>query len=201
MLHWENVAFVLQHGLCCREHMLADPDYINIGHRQLITDRQDYPVPIKDAGNLGDYIPFYFAGHSPMLYLIKNGYQGVEARRQEDIVFILCDFDKIKVQSLPFIFTDRNAKLKLAKYYTHELDFDQLDWEIIKSKQWNNDLNNLSRQDYKQAEFLVRDHLPVECIHRLVVKTEKRKLHLDTLIADLEIEIEVNVDINCKLYY
>lgn len=39
---------------------------------QLITDRYEHPVPLPNKGNLGEYIPFYFAGHTPMLYLIKN---------------------------------------------------------------------------------------------------------------------------------
>jgi len=39
MLHWQNVAYVLEHGICCRGHENADPDYINNGHRGLIEDR------------------------------------------------------------------------------------------------------------------------------------------------------------------
>ena len=113
MVHWQNVAHVLHHGLCCKQHKNKDPNYINIGHRQLIADRADTPIPIKGASVLGDYIPFYFGGHSPMLYLIKNGYQGVEKRAQEDIVYIITTFKKIKKARLEFVFTDRNAKLTL----------------------------------------------------------------------------------------
>lgn len=201
MLHRENVAYVLDNGLCCREHELADPDYINIGHRQLIADRHEYEIPLADAGHLGEYIPFYFAGHSPMLYLIKNGYQGVVQRAQSDIVFILCDFEKIKQEGFEYLFTDRNAKLSLANYYKEESDFDKLEWEIIKDKRWKNDEENISRQDYKQAEFLVRHHIPVSCIYALVVKTQASKDNFDQLVANKGLNIKVIVDINGKLYY
>jgi len=201
MLHWQNVAYVLEHGICCREHVLADPNYINIGHRQLITDRHAYPIGLDGAGNLGEYVPFYFAGHSPMLYLIMNGYKGVEQRPQEDLVYILCDFEVIRQQNLSFVFTDRNAKLRLAQFYDNPSDFDQLHWDVINSRTWKNDADNLSRRDYKQAEFLVRDHVPVECIHGLVVKTEERKAYFDTLVDRLDIDIKVFWDKELKLYY
>jgi len=76
MVHWHNVEHILQHGLCCRDHPNADPNYINIGHAQLIEDRHEHTIPLRGEGSLGEYIPFYFAGHSPMLYIMKNGYLG-----------------------------------------------------------------------------------------------------------------------------
>lgn len=201
MLHWENVEYVLQNGICCREHANADPDYINIGHRQLISDRHTYSVPINGAGELGEYVPFYFAGHSPMLLKIKTGHGSVIQRSQDDIVFIMCDYDVIKQKELSFIFTDRNAKIGLANFYTDPADFDKLHWDIIKAKQWRNDESNMSRQDYKQAEFLIRSHVPTDSIHGLVVKTEARKVHFEQIVKNLGLEIKVYLDNKCKLFY
>ena len=134
MVHWQNVEYILQNGLCCREHANADPNYINIGHRQLISDRHNHPIALPNAGNLGDYVPFYFAGHSPMLYLIKNGYQGVAKRPQEDIVYLVCNFETIENSGLEYVFTDRNAKISITNFYTDKQDFEKLHWEIINSK-------------------------------------------------------------------
>nr|WP_294861597.1 DUF4433 domain-containing protein [uncultured Fluviicola sp.] len=201
MVHWQNVAYILQHGMCCRGHELEDPNYITIGMRSLIADRHDYPVPLENAGNLGEYVPFYFAGHSPMLFLIKKGYSGVEQRPQEDIVFFMCKFEAIKQAGLPFVFTDRNAKIAVASYYRDEADFGKLNWEIIGAHDWANDENKLDRRDLKQAEFLVHRHVPVSCIHALVVKTKERKVYFDNLIRNLGLEIKVYVDEKRKLYY
>lgn len=114
MLHWQNVEWVLKNGMCCRSHAKADPNYINIGMEKLIHDRHPYLVPIADAGHLGDYVPFYFAGHSPMLLMIKNGTKGVTQRPQEDIVYVVCTVQKIVDLGLPFVFTDRHAKRAMA---------------------------------------------------------------------------------------
>lgn len=201
MVHWENVEYILRNGLCCREHANSDPNYINIGHRQLITDRHDHPIAIPGAGNLGEYVPFYFAGHSPMLYLIMNGFKGVEKRPQDDIVYFVSDFSKIEEAGLKYIFTDMNAKLAVVNFFNDKKDFDKLKWDIVKNSNWKNDENNIARQDYKQAEFLVRSHVPIECITHLVLKTSAREDHYRQLINDLNLDIEVVVDNNCKLYY
>ncbi|WP_353128437.1 DarT ssDNA thymidine ADP-ribosyltransferase family protein [Parapedobacter pyrenivorans] len=68
------VEHILVHGLCSAQHPSHDPNYIHIGHQQLITDRHNHPIPLADYGHLGEYIPFYFWGHSPMLYMIMITY-------------------------------------------------------------------------------------------------------------------------------
>ncbi|MFT7381986.1 MAG: hypothetical protein ACI9Z3_001879 [Roseivirga sp.] len=199
MVHWQNVEYILSNGMCCREHDLADPDYINIGHRQLITDRHDHPIPLEGAGVLGEYVPFYFAGHSPMLYCIMNGYQGVEQRPQNDIVFLASTFDNVR--ELDYIFTDRQAKKTLARAYNNPDHFDELQWDIIKNRDWKNNEENPYRQEFKQAEFLIKTHIPLECMASLVVLTEERKEYFEALIEKLELDINVFVDDHRKLYY
>jgi len=201
IVHWKNIAHILQYGLCCKSHANKNPTYINIGHKQLIADRTDTKIPLKNAGTLGEYIPFYFGGHSPMLFLIKNGYQGVEKRAQEDIAYLVTTFKKIKKAGLEFVFADRNAKLTLANFYTKKKDLDKVKWGIVKSKYWKSDEDNLARQDYKQAEFLVKNHIPIDNIIALVVKTKERKRYFKTLIEKLGLEINIHVDSKNQLYY
>lgn len=201
MAHWKNIDYILQYGLCCINHPKADPNYINIGHQQLIKDRHSFKIPLPKAGTLGEYIPFYFGGHSPMLYLMMNGFQGVQKLPQEDIVYLVSTFQTIKEAGLEFIFTDKNAKLNLAGFYQNEKDFDKVQWEIVQSRYWRNNENNVARQDFKQAEFLVRNYIPIESITAIVVKTEQRKLFFDKLVVDLGVEIGVYQDKTAKLFY
>jgi hypothetical protein len=186
--------------LCCREHPNYDPDYVEIGHRQLISDRHTYQVKIHNYGSLGEYVPFYFGGHTPMLYLIMNGYKGVTQRPQDEIVFLASDHDTIKAAGLQYFFTDMNAKIALASHFNQEADFDKLKWDIIYHKDWSNN-SGIGRQDYKQAEYLVKHHVPLTCIQFLVVKTAARKAHFDKLIAQMGLQIPVYEDKSCKLYY
>ncbi len=200
MVHWQNVEYILRNGLCCREHANYDPGYVEIGHRQLITDRHAYQVKIPDYGNLGEYVPFYFGGHTPMLYLIKNGYKGVTKRAQDEIVFIVSDHDTVKQNGLQYFFTDMNAKRALADHFNNEADFDKLKWNIINDRDWSNS-SGIGRQDYKQAEYLVRGHIPITCVKCLVVKTAERKKYFDSIIQQMGMQMDVHIDNKCKLFY
>lgn len=97
MVHWQNIPHILQYGLCCRTHGNADRNFINIGHGQLINDRDQHQIDLEGAGVLGEYIPFYFAGHSPMLYLIMKGHPSVQKRPQEDLVFLVCKIEEVNL--------------------------------------------------------------------------------------------------------
>lgn len=201
MVHWQNIAYILANGLCCREHINADPNYVDIGHRKLIGDRHDHPIDLDGAGNLGEYIPFYFAGHSPMLYVIKNGYLGVKQTPQEDIVFIVCDFDVIDNSELEYIFTDRNAKLDVVKFFRDKSDFDKLKWDIIHSKDWKNTPEDFTRKDHKQAEFLIRNNIPIDCFFALVVKNETKRAEIEEIVSNLGLQIPVRIENPGRLYY
>lgn len=201
MVHWQNIPHILQYGLCCRTHENADPDFINIGHQQLISDRDLHKINIKGKGELGEYIPFYFAGYSPMLYLIKNGYQGVRKRPQEDLVFLVCKIDEVVHSELEFFFTDRNAKIAIVENYTDIKDLDKLNWEYINTHDWKNTEENIQKQDLKQAEFLVRYHLPIDLICSIVVRNDEKKIYIEEQLNTFGMNIPVYIDKNNKLYY
>lgn len=200
MVHWSNVQHILQNGLCIASHPLADPNFVAIGHRQLIIDRNSYPVTVGSGGTLSDYIPFYFAGHSPMLYAIKTGWN-VDRHPQEDIVFVECDVSRIAKDGIDFCFTDRHAKRNLAQYFTDLSDTQYLRWDYITAKEWKNTDQHLNRMDFKQAEFLVKNHLDVNYIDQLWVKNQERKAYFEEIINNLALSIVVNIDTNSHLYY
>ncbi len=201
MVHWQNVPHILQYGLCCRAHENADANFINIGHQQLINDRDQHPIDLEGLGVLGDYIPFYFAGHSPMLYVIMNGYLGVQKRPQEDLIFLVCKIEVVSQSGVDFFFTDRNAKLKFVETFTDTADLDKLNWDCINALEWKNTEENIQKRDLKQAEFLVRHHLPVELISAIVVKNEEKKTYIEEQLYTFGLNIPVHIDTGNKLYY
>lgn len=201
IVHCQNVEYILAHGLCSRLHPLHDPNYINIGHQQLIADRHDHPIPLDGYGNLGEYIPFYFWGHSPILYMIMHGFQGVSQYPQEEIVHVVIDSARIIERGMRYVFTDRHAKTKVARFFNDPTYLDQLKWDIIRSKDWKNTEDDFERRDFKQAEFLVRHHIPVSLIDRLFVKTEGKRVEIENIVRKLDLEIPVQVAREGKLYY
>jgi hypothetical protein len=59
----------------------------------------------------------------------------------------------------------------------------------------------MDRMRRKQAEFLVKDHVPVDCINKVVVyNAEKRKL-VQAIVDHLQLKIPVLTDTQSQYYY
>ena len=202
MVHYSNIGYILNHGICSKNHPLADPDYMNIGDTTLVEQRETYPVRIiPPGGNLGDYVPFYFGGHSPMLLNIKTGYRGIRQWPQQDIVFICCKIETVIQQCDEWCFTDGHAKNRITAYYNDIQDLHKIDWDTARAQQWQATKDDRDRFRRKQAEFLVKDFVPIECIHALYVRNQKKKEDVEAIVSNLGLNIPVKVDVDNKLYY
>lgn len=202
MVHYNNVEHLLSHGMCCKTHTEADPDYINIGDTTLILQRNEYPVGINPpGGQLGDFVPFYFSGHTPMLFNIKTGYRGIVRRPQEDIIFICCTIGRVIELCQEWCFTDGHAKNRLTEFYNDLNHLHTLDWDTIHNQWWHASEDDMDRPRKKQAEFLVKEKVPVGCINSIIVHNQQRKENIEELIQRKRLQISVIVDESHKLYY
>jgi hypothetical protein len=207
IVHWQNLEYILQHGMMTRSHPDADPNYVEIGHRQLISDRSTHTVRVEGVDGpdgeliLGDCVPFYFGPHSPMLYMIMNGFSGVPQKPQRDIVYVISSFDKVSELGLEYAFSDQHAKTALARFFNTRDRLDEVDWETVFSQDWRNRVGDQSRRDRKQAEFLVKSIVPVEAIQIIGVATEARQTHAQALVDKFGLDIKVHLDKARKLYY
>ena len=202
MIQYYNLEFILKHGLYTKNSRMKDPEYINIGDIQLIEQRQNFHVRIDPpGGDLGDYIPFYFGGHSPMLLNIKTGYRGIRKRPQDELIYIVCRIKDIVAQCPAWCFTDGHAKNKLTEFYNDIKDLTHVDWEVVCTQFWGNDEANMDRMRRKQAEFLVKDCVPVSCVAGIIVKTADREAYVKTILSRLSIEIPIYVDSKNNYFY
>ncbi len=202
IVHIDNVEYLLTHGMFTRHHAQADPDYINIGDSGLIEQRNDYPVPINPPnGTLGEYIPFYFGILSPMLLNIKTGFRGITQRPQSNIVYIVCRANKIIEHCDNWCFTDGHAKNAITEFYNDENSLEEVDWNIVSERYWSNTEDDFDRMRRKQAEFLVKEHVPVQCISSIVVLNQQISNLVQAILDRLGLEIPVHVNPNNQFYY
>ena len=202
IVHIDNVEYLLMHGMFTRNHAQADPNYINIGDSTLIQQRNDYPVSIDPPnGNLGEYVPFYFGPLSPMLLNIKTGYRGITQRHQREIVYIVCLVNALVEKCHEWCFTDGHAKNSITEFYNDLENLSKVDWNIVGERHWSNTEDDFDRMRRKQAEFLIKNHMPVNCISSIVVLNEAKKTFVEEIITRLGLEIPVQVNPNNKFYY
>ncbi|HMT54904.1 MAG: DUF4433 domain-containing protein [Saprospiraceae bacterium] len=202
IVHIDNVEYLLKHGMFTRNHSMADPNYINIGDSGLIAQRNTYPVSINPPnGVLGDCVPFYFGPLSPMLFNIKTGYRGITQRPQSEIVYIVCIVNTLIDNCKEWCFTDGHAKNAITGFYNNIDNLSEVDWNMVAERQWSNTEDDFDRMRRKQAEFLVKNHVPVNCISSIVVLNEARKTFVEEITTRLGLEISVQVNPNNQFYY
>lgn len=199
IVHIDNMEYLMRHGMFTRDNGNADPNYINIGDPELIINRSVYRVKIDPPnGLLGEYVPFYFGPLSPMLLRIRDGY-GVTKRPQEDIIYVVCKVKDVISKCKNWCFTDGHAKKEITEFYNHTDDFYKIDWNMVNERYWRDNEDDFDRMRRKQAEFLVKDHVPVSCIGAIVVYNNKAKGVVENIMDDLGLTIPIRV--NRNFYY
>jgi len=173
--HYNNLSLILKSGIHCPNSAKASSGYVDIGHQNLIAKRGKRVVPIFPNGVLNDYVPFYFAPKSPMLYSIsKNNVDGFSGN-QKDIIYLVSSVETIVEAKLDFIFTDGHAYEIISKFYNKISDLNKIDWQLMGATYWNNTEEDNDRMRRRMAEFLVYQFVPVSCILAIVVQNEKTK--------------------------
>lgn len=202
IVHKDNLNYLLRWGMFTKNHINADPNYVNIGDNTLISQRNDYPVGINPpGGNLGDYIPFYFGPLSPMLLNIKTGYRGISQRSQSDIVYICCELNKAVAICNKWCFTDGHAKNNFTEFFNDLNYFNKIDWNIVAEKYWANTEDDFDRMRRKQAEFLIKDNVPVDCISKIIVYDDKVCNVVKNILNETGLQIPVEINPNNQYYY
>ena len=202
LIHFDNLEETLTNGMYSKNSGHIIPNYVNIGDTSLIQQRETFQVRVNPPnGTLGDYIPFYFAGQSPMLLNIKTGARGIQKRDQKDLVYIVCKVELITERCPEWCFTDGHAKNNLTKFHNSLDQLGALDWVTIRSQYWKNTEDDYDRMRRKQAEFLVKNHVPTACICGLIVLNTKQEQRAKEILHRVGIELPIYVDINTKFFY
>jgi hypothetical protein len=193
MTHIENIPHVLKNGITHASSENRNPDFIPIGDTSLITTRNQFIMP--NRRQVGDYIPFYFGGRMPMLYVIQKGKNGVSVTQPVNIVYCITSVEQILKHHLDFVFTDGHAVNGLTGFYSPSaIDHIEtiIDWEAVKRHYWidEND-NDVKRR--REAEFLVLQDIPVSAIiGYFIYNDEAKERMLKFGIAEKQLEIRPN---------
>jgi len=164
IVHRDNVEWILDNGLHCASSQILSPTYVAIGNPDLIDRRKSRAVTEPPGGLLSDYVPFYFTPHSPMLYNIKTGYNGIKRRTNEEIVVLVSSLPRLTEGGIPFLFTDRHAYLTAARFSSRLEDLARIDWSILQARDFRRDPEDLGKVERYRAEALVHQQLHVQAL-------------------------------------
>lgn len=191
--HIENLPWILDNGLHSGAGSRTDPHFVSIGNLELISARRERIVPIPPGGTLDDYVPFYFTPYSPMVYNILTGWGGVERTSPEKLVYLVSSLPNLQRDGVRFVFTDRHAYLQLAKFYSALDDLSNVDFALLRRKDFRRDPEDPDKLERYQAEALVHRRLGVESLlgiacyraeERDMIAAEIAKRGLNILVVD-----------------
>ncbi len=142
------------------------PPPASIAYSHIKERRAATRVSLGPEGTLADYVPFYFAPRSPMLYVNYLG--GVEANSggQEEIVHLVFDVRELADPG-SFAITDGHPVMSLTEQFDSLDGLKAIDWSIMDEEFWNDTDEDGDRKRRRQAEFLVHKSVPANAI-RLV---------------------------------
>ena len=191
--HISNLASIAEEGLYSDARLEASQRTpTEVGNADVKQRRRNVAVPLQPHGRVADYVPFYFAARSPMLYIISQGDVPTYSGSQDEIVYLVTSIDRVVEEDLRFVFTDRNAALGFARYGDdlHDLD-DYLDWELMEALMWRSTAEEPDRMERRMVEFLVHGRVPWSAFVGVAARTDEACRRAGHALSSVDREILV----------
>ena len=194
--HIKNLPGILSSGrLQCDSAMQLTTDLkVECGDRDIKAKRRKLEVPLAPGGHPADYVPFYFAPRSPMLYKINRGQVPTYLDGQDPLVYLVLTIDAALSSGRPWLYSDGNCAAAITKYYADVTKLDQaVDWQVMRATWWNNTPEDPDRMRRRMAEFLVYQELPTDTVMKLATRTTETARHVRAILAAEGVAMRVDV--------
>ncbi len=122
-----------------------------------------------------------------------HGYMNVPKRSQDDIIYLITTFEKVKEFELPYVYFDGHGYHNFSQIYNSEDGLNDLDWNTINTRRWFDTEDDPDRKRRKQAEFLIHQEMPIEAIHVIGVNNLETKERVEGIRSKHESKLEVIV--------
>ncbi len=196
-----NLPSILQMGCiwCDSEIHQQSVQVTNIAYQNIKDRRSSWPVPLPPFGMVADYVPFYFAPRSPMLFTISKGNVVGYDDGQYTILHLVSSAEVVDQSGSNFVFTDGHAIVEISQFYSQLKDLNLIDWEVMQSRYWHDTVKDGDRKRRRQAEFLVYKFFPFTLVHTIGVANRAIALQVTEILQGLS--TRPNVVINPAWYY
>ena len=180
------------------------PNYFNIAHQGAQGARSVRQVPNPPGGSVHDFVPFYYALRSPMLYAINGGRVAGCALKQDDVVHFEFTIASVLAGGAQFVIYDRNATLSYAGAYTSLSDLDKIAWDLFFEPPLVGDFSkyfhdrpsvpkHADRLERRMAEFLVQGAVQLNGCTRIGVADSSSQQQVLAMVRHAGMNVAVDV--------
>lgn len=193
--HVANIEKIIASGglWCDNERLKQQFDCVGIAHQHIKDRRAKRAVPLAARGTLADYVPFYFAPRSPMLFTIHRGNVVGYSGGQREVVHLVSSVEMAVQLGQHWTFTDGHAEMAFSTFYDSLDHLDEVNWQVMEGSYWNDTTEFPDRKRQRQAEFLVHRSFPWQAFHEIGVCDEKLARQVEQLLNKGKHEPDVNV--------
>lgn len=190
--HIDHVASIVRAGMFA-DSEVGDLLQYEAGMPSIKQQRLSAPVPADPGGMVGDYVPFYFAPRSPMMYSISCGNVPAFGSDLSPLVYLVTSVEQLEALGIPLVFTRRNAALATADFFRDTALLDtHIDWGLMGAKMWNNTDTDPDRMQRRMAECLAHRHVPWNAFEHVVAHDGETAQTLSQLLASLGVPGDVH---------
>lgn len=149
------------------------PAKVEVGNVEIKASRKQRQVDCGPRGTVCDYVPFYFAPRSPMMYTIMRGNVENVSTDLSRLIYFVSSTATVCEAGLPCVYTDGNAAVRITTFYEDvEMLAENVDLPLMQATMWNSTPEDPDRMRRRMAEFLVHERLPLELVLSLGVCNE-----------------------------
>lgn len=173
--HIDNLPAIIKNNALVADCSMraAGTRCVETGNPEIKKRRRSRRVSVPPGGVVGDYVPFYFAPRSPMLFKVakEKFFQGEHV--QGDLVYLISRTSAVD-SVRPVVCTDRNAATSLAEFRKGLAELDHfVDWDLMRSAMWCDTDEDPDRRHRRMAELLVHESVPTSCLTGVVVRNSE----------------------------
>jgi hypothetical protein len=135
--------------------------------------RKQIPILVPPYGRVADYVPFYLAPRSPMLFKLARGGVPTYTEGQDPLIYLVSTAEALSAAGLRCLFSDGNCAAAVTQVFNDLSLLDSaVDWEVMRAQMWKNTAEDPDRMRRRMAEFLVHTRVPVDHLAGIAVRTE-----------------------------
>lgn len=149
-----------------------------VGDPYIKAERRNRAVPVPPGGVVGDYVPFYFAPRSPMMFRIasdcRDGVAGRYSGGDRPLVYLWTRVSTLVTAGVRCLVTDGNAAAAATTFRADPGEAATLvDWPLMREKHWRDTEADPDRRRRRAAELLAHGSVPLSAIEGCAVYSDK----------------------------
>jgi hypothetical protein len=192
--HINNLPGILANGFLQADNFVDRSSALQVEAADLDIKavRKSAQVPLAPYGCVADYVPFYFAPRSPMLYKLHKGGVPNYTGGQDPLVYLVSSAETVAASGASFVFSDGNCASTVTYFGSDLAQIESVvDWEVMRAQMWANTADDPDRRRRRMAEFLVHHRVSIECLNAIVVRHDTLKEKVDGLLASSSVDLPV----------